>query len=66
MNTFTYAVSYEYDLRPVQTLKGEVKSSHERQAARLALKSARSALKPRGWRSVVVVLERGDPGEGGE
>jgi hypothetical protein len=55
---FSYSVSFEYDLAPVMTHRGSVSASSAGSAARQALKEARCTLKPRGWRSVVVVLER--------
>lgn len=54
----SYAVSFEYDTRPVQTTRGQVSASHVGTCARLATKNAILAQRPKGWRSLVVVLER--------
>jgi len=61
---FRYAVSYESDTSPIETLRGELDARDARQAA---LRGGREAFKhwPKGrhFRSVVVVIERLDAAE---
>jgi hypothetical protein len=53
------SVSFEHDLRPVQTWRGELTSTRAHTAALRALREASSAHpQERFWRSVVVVLEK--------
>ena len=62
---FRYAVSYESDTSPIETLRGELDARDARQAA---LRGGREAFKhwPKGrhFRSVVVVIERLDAAQG--
>jgi len=56
--TYSFAVSYEFDLRPVLTLRGKTSAGSVHNAAARSLKKAHRALRPINWRSVVVVLEK--------
>jgi hypothetical protein len=60
---FTYSVSFEFDTRPAVTLKGTVDAGQPHVGASRAIKTAKKALRPINWRSVVCVLERTDPAE---
>ena len=55
-----YSASFEYDTRPVTTTKGEVIASQVATCFARAARKAAVDQKPKGWRSVVVVLERMD------
>ena len=58
------SVSFEYDLRPVQTtIRTELVAGGPQIAARVAVKQAKQELRPINWRSMVVVLERLDAKE---
>lgn len=54
------SVTFEYAQRAPETWRGEFNTGLPSNGARLGLKAARAAIKPRGWSSAVVVLERGD------
>ena len=58
MNSYQYAVSFEYDTRPVQTSRDTVYAAQVASGCRIAVKKAILAQGPKRWRSVVVVLER--------
>lgn len=53
-----YSASFEYDTRPVTTTTGEVVASQVATCFARAARKATVAQRPKGWRSVVVVLER--------
>lgn len=56
---FTYAVSFESDLLPVETIRGEVVASDTEDATRRAVRRAYVARKGRGaYRSLAVVIEK--------
>lgn len=57
---FRYSVSFESDLRPVDTIRGEVIGSQASGCVRLAFKEASEKRPNRRahWRSAVVVLEK--------
>lgn len=54
----TYSVTFEFETAAPITATGTVEASQVTTGARLAVKEARTLLRPRGWRSVVTVLER--------
>jgi hypothetical protein len=51
-----YSVSFEYDMRPVQTARGTVAASSGATCVARAVREAQKALSPVGWRSLVCVL----------
>ena len=53
-----YSVTFEYDLLPPKTHKGEASAWAVPTIARTAVQQAKSKLKPKGWVSMVCVLER--------
>jgi hypothetical protein len=53
-----YSVSFESDLQPVRTARGEIDVANVRLGARRALEAAQKQCPRAGWRSVVVVLEK--------
>ena len=59
LQTFHYSISFEFDRLPVLTSRGVVKAAKATTGAVMALRHATDDLKPRRWRSLVVVLERG-------
>ena len=59
--TITYAVTFEFVNRPPLTHRGTVTASREHVCAARAIKTARAALRPVNWSSMVfVALERLD------
>lgn len=52
------AVSFEHDLLPVKTYRGEIDVPNPRLGARRALEAASRAYPNTHWRSVVIVLEK--------
>lgn len=59
--TVTYTASFEYDTRAVQTSRGTVSASQIPTCFARAARKAIQDQRPKGWRSVVVVLERDSP-----
>jgi len=55
---FRASVSFESDLQPVRTYRGEIVALSPAKAASRALRAARSTYPKSRWRSVVVVLEK--------
>lgn len=53
-----YAVSFESDLRPVRTARGEIDVPNPRLGVRRALEAAQVQCPNTRWRSLVVVLEK--------
>lgn len=54
-----YSVSFEYDLLPPKTVKGELEVANVRLGARRAVEAAQGALPShRGWTSLIVLLQR--------
>lgn len=51
-------VSFEHDLAPVQTYRGEIDVPNPRLGARRAYEAACTAFPFAQWRSVVIVLEK--------
>jgi hypothetical protein len=60
---FRYAVSFESDLQPVRTDRGELSVANASLGARRAVEAARRAFPGSRWRSLVVVLEKLDSPE---
>jgi hypothetical protein len=56
--TLTYAVTFEFDTRPPLTHRGTIAASQVATCVSRAMKQAATALRPRGWRSVVCLLEK--------
>jgi hypothetical protein len=56
--TCSYSASFEYDLKPVLTSRGVVSASNVATCFARAARIAYKEQHPKGWRSVVVVLER--------
>lgn len=61
--TFGYSVTFEFETAAPMTATGTIEASQVQTGMRLAVKQARQRLTPRGWRSVVAVLERKMQGE---
>lgn len=55
--TYQASCSFEYDLAPVQTSRGEIVAANASLAARRAVEAARKAFPKSSPRSIVVVLE---------
>jgi len=55
--TCQYAVTFEFPTRPPQTHRGTVRAGQPHTCASRAMQSAKRALKPVGWSSVVCVLQ---------
>lgn len=55
--TYHASCSFEYDLAPVQTSRGEIIAANASLAARRAVEAARKAFPKSSPRSIVVVLE---------
>ena len=53
-----YAVSFESDLRPVRTARGEIAVANPRLGVRRALGAAQAQCPNSHWRSIVVVIEK--------
>jgi hypothetical protein len=53
---FRYAVTYEFPLRAPVTHRGTVGASQEATCFSRAVRTAKKALKPKGWSSVVCCL----------
>jgi hypothetical protein len=51
-----YAVTFEYDDLPPQTVRGTVRAVRVCTSARMAVQAAAAQLHPCRWRSVVVLL----------
>lgn len=51
-----YAVSFEFPMRPPVTHNGTVEAGQAHACASRAIKSARAALRPVGWSSLVCTL----------
>lgn len=63
--TLKYAVSFEFEMRPPVTHRGEVTASSPSAAARRAVLAAQTALRPVNWSSFLfVALERVDRRDG--
>jgi hypothetical protein len=62
----TVSVTFEYAQRAPDTWRGDVNTDLPSNGARLGLKAARAALKPRGWTSVVLLLDRGRSAPGSD
>lgn len=58
--TYQASVSFEYDLAPVQTYRGEIVAANASLAARRAVEAARRSFPKTAPRSMVVVLEIGE------
>lgn len=58
-----YTASFEYDLRPVSTTRGTISASQVPTCFARAARKAIKAQRPRGWRSVVICLEKVDEGD---
>lgn len=56
MTTQKYAVTFEFDLRPPLTAKGQVSAGNPATAAARAVREAKKAVHPMAWRSMVVLL----------
>lgn len=56
-----YAVSFESDLRPVRTARGEIDVPNPRLGVRRALEAAQAQCPKSHWRSIVVVIEKALP-----
>jgi len=54
--TVTYAVTFEFDVRPPLTHRGTVAGSTGATCVARATRIAQTALRPVGWTSLVVVL----------
>ena len=58
------SVTFEYPLRAPETWTGDgLEGQSPAPIARRALATAKKSLRPRGWTSLVVVLQRDDAGE---
>lgn len=55
-----YSVSFESDLQPVRTGRGEIEVPNPRLGVRRALEAAQRQCPNAHWRSLVVVLEKAD------
>ena len=53
-----YAITYEFEVDPPETLRGEIDFLNEGHAARTAVKLARLAFPRRKWSSLVILLDR--------
>ena len=53
-----YAVSFESDLRPVRTARGEIDVPNPRLGVRRAVEAAQAQCPNSHWRSIVVVIEK--------
>jgi len=54
--TCRYSVTYEFDVRPPITLKGQVTAGSAATCMARATREAQKALRPVGWTSLVCVL----------
>jgi len=61
--TFRYAVTFEFDLKAPETVRGEFDVPNPRLGARRAVEAAQKAKPNMSFRSLVVLLERQGPGE---
>jgi hypothetical protein len=52
------AVTFEYETRAPETLRMDLEAGGPQTMAARAIREARKQIKPRGWASIVVLLER--------
>jgi|HubBroStandDraft_2_1064218.scaffolds.fasta_scaffold63021_4 hypothetical protein len=57
-DTFDWSVTFEYEARPPDTLRGTSSGGTGRGTAARAVREAQKALKPRGWSSFVVLVAK--------
>lgn len=55
-----FAVTFEFEMRPPETIRGVIEASNPATVASRAIRLARRTIHPRKWTSVVCVLFRGD------